>query len=109
MGLLPEAILGWFVFCGIRLGHGGASAVAVVRAWGDAPELEGTTTDGIAMGVFAFLTSPVLVFPWTLRKRMGVDKARFAKPTFVCGGPTIEGGRPSKMSTLGSGVCVGAV
>ena len=23
LGLLPEAILGWFLFCGIRLGHGG--------------------------------------------------------------------------------------
>ena len=107
--LVSGAILGWFLLRGGRLWHRGCWTVAVARAWGNAPELEGTTPDGRAVGVFAFLTSLVLVLQWALRKRVGVYKAGLAKPTFVCGRLTVEGGRPSKVSTLGSGMCVGSV
>ena len=109
LGLLPGASPGWFLLCGVRLWYRRSSTVAVARAWGNAPELEGTTPDGRAVGVFAFLTSLVLVLPRALRKRVGVYKAGLTKPTFVCGRPTVEGGRPSKMSILGNGRCVKAV
>ena len=94
------------MLCCILVTHGTNGTVAGARVRGNAPKLDGATSNGGAVGIVALITSPVLVLHWTLRQRVSVNKASLADPALVRGFPSAEGGRPSKMPALGCGVCV---